>query len=359
MRLLLLFTFLLSFNALNAQGLFPFLDNIGYLRSFENGYSKQLDYLPPTEYKYNQNLIVFRDHKRDLFVYDGKKKHFLNNTAVRYELGLNSVTWNIGPILFHWENGRRKTLSNFADYYAVSDSLVVFIDSRDNSIKAHYKDSIYLVTYSLEELTLPQNIGPTTFGFKGPGEVQYIFDRGKITEIGSSQFSFSYASGYGFSVFNDPINQSFALYENGEIFNIEAVQIPSYKAGNNFAVYLDQNRNLMYYEDGDLKKISNYSPDFYEVKDSIVVWGETNLFFMYDGEQVTQICNYIPEEYKLSNKTVAFRNVMGGVSVCNYGTTKEVTKVFKAEFDVNANIVRVETSKGNFLFYQNGKSYDY
>lgn len=359
MRYVFTLALLLQFFNLTAQNHFPFLDNIGYLRSYENGKSKQLEFLPPTEVKYNQNIIVYKDHKRDLFVYDGEKKHFLNNTAVRYELGLNSVTWNIGPILFHWDNGKTKILNKFANYYAVSDSLVVFIDSRDNSLKAHYNDSTYLLTWSLDDLNLPQNIGPTTFGFKGPGEVQYIFDRGKIIEIGSSQYSFSYASGYGFSVFNDPINQSFALYENGEIFNIETVQISSYKAGNNFAAYQDQNGNLMYYSDGELTKISNYAPDFYEVKDSIVVWGETNLFFMYDGEKVTQICNYIPEEYKISNRTVAFRNVMGGVSVCNYGSTKEISKVFEAPFEVNANVVRVETSMGNFLFYEDGSTYDY
>ena len=354
----LLLLLLLSMSC-HAQKVFPFLDNIGYLRSFENGYSKQLDYLVPTEVKFNQNIIAFKDHKRDLFVYNGEKKYFLNNTSSRYELGLNSVTWNIGPILFHWDNGKSKILSNFADEYLVSDSLVVFIDTRDNSLKAHYKDSVYLVTYSLEGLKLPSNIGPTTFGFKGPGEVQYIFDRGKITEIGSSQFSFTYASGYGFSVFNDPINQSFALYERGEIYNIEEIQIPSYKAGNNFAVYLDQNENLMYYEDGDLKKISNYSPDFYKVKDSLVVWGETNLFFVYDGEKVSQIANYIPEEYKISNKTLAFRDVMGGVSVFTEGKTHEVSKVYLAEFEVNGNAVRVETSKGNFLFWQNEKEFNY
>ena len=53
-----------------SQDVFPFTTNLGFFKSFENGYEKQLDFLAPTEVKFSEKLIVYKDHKRDLFVYN-------------------------------------------------------------------------------------------------------------------------------------------------------------------------------------------------------------------------------------------------------------------------------------------------
>lgn len=350
-----LFT-LLSFS----QDVFPFTTNLGFFKSFENGYEKQLDFLAPTEVKFSEKLIVYKDHKRDLFVYNKEHgKVFLANTATKYEIGFNHVAWSVGPILSMWVDGKRKHLTNFGRDFIVSDSLVVYVDRRDNALRAYYNDSIYDVFYGLNDISLPKKLGVNTFGFQGLGGVNYIFDKGKITEIGVALTPIDYESGTGFSAFNDPDHQTFALYEKGRIMDLETMRVPEYKATNEFVIYLDNNGNLMHYKDGSIKKLSNYSPDTYTANDNIVVWTEAGLFFLYDGNKIYEIGNFIPEDYKLTNEILAYRNVLGGVSAFYKGKETKITNIFQAPFEVNGNTVKIEVSAGNYIFWKDGKEWEF
>lgn len=349
-----------STSLLFGQDVFPFITNLGFFKSFENGYQNQLDFLAPTQIKYSEKLIAYKDHKRDLFVYTKEHgKVFLSNTATDYQIGYNLMAWSVGPILSMWVDGKRKHLSNFGRDFIVSDSLVVYVDRRDNALRAYYNDSIYDVFYGLNDISLPKKLGVNTFGFEGQGGVNYIFDKGKIIEIGVVLTSIDYESGTGFSVFNDPDHQTFALYENGEILDLESIRVPDYKATNNFVVYLDNNKNLMYYKNGVIKKLSNYSPDIYKANDNIVVWTEAGLFFLFDGKQTYEIGNFVPDDYKLTNEILAFRNVMGGVSVFYEGKETKITNIYQAPFEVNGNTVKIELSTGNFLFWKDNKEWQF
>ncbi|RYM32317.1 hypothetical protein ERX46_13610 [Brumimicrobium glaciale] len=351
----LLILILISFQ-LNAQRVFPLLDNRDYFKSFHEGQTRQLDYLKPIDYKYSEEIIAFIDNKSDLNVYDGREKEKLTGLANDYKLGMNMVAWNTGPIVSVWDNGRTVTLTRFGRDYEVSDSLVVFEDRRDNAVRVYYKGEIHDLYYSISDVYLPQYIGSNTVAFRGNGDVHYAFIGGKIVELGVFNDQIEFAAGANLVAFNDPFNQSFAVAFRNQVLDVEPTMVKSYKAGYDQFVYTDRNGNLKAYIDGGLTTLSSF-PNFYEVFRDMVVWGENGVLYTYNNGTRYEIANYIPDEYKIRAGIVAFRNLNGGVSVFHNNQVEIVSNLTGAPFEVNGNTVRVQVSRGNYVFFKNGFTY--
>ncbi len=353
-----LFLFLLFSTWSVAQDVFPWIDNIGYMRSFQDGKRVQIEFLEPMDYKYSEKIIAYIDNKRDFFVWDGEQKEKLASLVNGYQIGYNMVAWNTGPMLFVWDSGRKKELTRFGRNYQVTDSLVVFEDLRDNAIRVYFNDTIYDLFYSVEKPVFPKAVGSNSVAFVGNGGVHYAFISGKIVEIGVINDRVTYSAGANKVAFNDPFHQSFACAHATEVVDVETIMIQDYQAGWDIVAYRDLNDNLKCYMNDDIIELSNYSAREYTVFRDMVVWNETGQLFVFDGKRKYEVANYIPEEYKIRDGIVAFRNLNGGVSVFDNGEVKVVSNLMNAPFEVNGNTVRVQTNRGNFLFYRNGETWN-
>lgn len=339
-----------------AQKVFPFVNNINQFKSFYEGQSTQLDYLRPIDIKFSEEIIAFIDNKSDLIVYDGKEKEKLSGLANDYKIGIEIVAWNSGPVVSVWDNGQKQTLTRFGRRYEVSDSLVVFEDIRDNAVKVYYQGKIHDLYYSVSDLNFPQQIGSNTVAFRGNGNVDYAFIAGKIIEIGVFNEFVNYAPGANLVAFNDPFNQSFAVAFKNEVLDFEPTMVQSYKTGYDMVVYLDRNENLKGYTGGKLFTMSSFA-SFYEVFRNMVVWGENGVFYTHYKGKRYEIANYIPQEYKIRDGIIAFRNLNGGVSVFHNNKVEIISNLSGASFEVNGNTVKVQVNKGNFIFFKNGFTY--
>jgi len=357
MRLFTTIFLVLTFSSLYGQNVFPYIDNIGYMRSFQNGKAVQIEYLEPRDVKFSEKIIAFIDNKRDFFVFDGEKKEMLASLVNGYQIGYNLCAWNTGPILSVWDSGKKRELTRFGRNYQVSDSIVVFEDLRDNAIRVYYNDSIYNLFYSVDVPMFPQAIGSNSVAFVGNGNIHYAFISGKIVEIGVINDQVSYSAGANKVAFNDPFHQSFACAHATEIVDIESIMIQDYQAGWDIVAYRDLNDQLMLYKNDGIIELSNYSARNYQVFRNMVVWDEAGLLFVYDGnlKQKFEVANYIPVDYKIRDGIVAFRNLNGGVSVYDNGEVKVISNLQNAPFEVNGSMVRVQVNRGNFDFYQNGE----
>lgn len=329
---------------------------MNYFKSFYEGSTRQLDYLKPIDYKYSEEIIAYIDNKSDLYVYDGVEKEKLSGLANDYKIGINMVAWNTGPIVSVWDNGQKQTLTQFGGNYEISDSLVVFEDRRDNAVRVYYKGEIHDLYYSVTDLFFPQYIGSNTVVFLGNGNVHYAFIQGKIVEIGVFNEPIKYAAGGNLVAFNDPFNQTFAVAFRHQILDVEPTMVQSYKAGYDQFIYLDRNNNLKGYIDGELITLSTYASS-YEVYRDMVVWVENGVLYTFNRGTRYEIANYVPEEYKIREGIVAFRNLNGGVSVFHNNQVEIVSNLSGAPFEVNGNTVRVQVNKGNYIFFKNGFTY--
>lgn len=336
----------------------PFVDFNNYFRTFYKNAFRQLEFQPVRSFEGSDNLIAYIDFKGDFKIYDGESTQMLSNQLVSYKLGDNLLAWNIGPTLFCLHNGKRELLTTFANRYLVSDSLIVYEDLRFNSIMVRKGNENKMIYQSISEPTMPDKIGDNILVFKDNGDFYKIFWRDSIYDFAVYTKAILFECGRDIVCFNDPINQSFTVFDNGQFLDLESVYAKKYKAGRGFVVYEDIQGNLWYYANGEKEQLSSFGSSDWTVQDDLVIWNENNFIYtLYNGTK-TQILNYAPTEFQVKNKSYVFRNFMGGVSVLYEGKVIELTKQMNAKFQIYGNTVLLELFNRSYIVFNEGKTYE-
>jgi len=86
-----------------------------------------------------------------------------------------------------------------------------------------------------------------------------------------------------------------------------------------------------------------------------VIWGENNYLFTYVNDEKIQVANFIPNTWEIKNNTIAYRNIMGGVSAMVNGVNHEITLLADSEFKIYGNSVLVKLFNNSHLVLSDGK----
>ena len=131
---ILLFTMLTS----NAQNLGAFKDRNDYFVVFDEGQLIKLEYVLISLFYVKNNCVPYVDTRGDFMIYWNKKKTKVSPQVDNIIATDNLVAFAAGPILKVWEGGETTLLTMNAGRYRASDSLVIYEDTRDNSIHVYY-----------------------------------------------------------------------------------------------------------------------------------------------------------------------------------------------------------------------------
>lgn len=356
MKNLLVGTFLIVSLFTQAQGVVPFVDFNRWFRTYENGMAKTIDMQEIKGYKGGDNIVAYIDIRGNLRVYDGKDRHEISNMNVEFQISDNLLAWNVGTTLQMWNAGRSKVLSYFAGQYIVKDNMVVFMDTRYNSMIVSYEGVEYPLQTSTTDLLLINSpkIGENIMVFADNGGLYKIFYKGQTHEIGVWNGDIDAKSGTDIVAFNDPNTRTFAVFDQGRFVDVEDQFVKSYKAGRGFAVYEDVGGNLKMYRNGQVSQLSSY-PGKWDVVDDIVVYENNGFTFCDVNGTSVQAANFKISDFKIKNATLAFRNMMGGVSAVVDGKVTEITNMPNAEFEIYGNSVLVSLPAKSYLVFSKGK----
>ncbi|MCE2711374.1 MAG: hypothetical protein LW688_02410 [Cryomorphaceae bacterium] len=158
-----------------AQKVIPFVDFNFYFRTFENENFRQLEFQQIKEYKAGDDLVAYIDTRGNLRVYDGNERQDISNMNVQYQVSDHLLAYNIGPTLNIWDAGKLKTLTYFASDYVVKDSMVVFKDTRFNTVNVYWNKQITELYRMTGDLAMPEAIGDNILAFKDNGNFFKIF----------------------------------------------------------------------------------------------------------------------------------------------------------------------------------------
>lgn len=355
MRILFFFLFTASFA--QAQ-IAPFIDFNGYFRTFYKNNFRQIEMQRIQSFNASDNLVAYIDNRGDFKIYNGEKVIPLTNMNVEYKMSDDQLAWNIGPGVFYLKDEKPFLLTGFGRNYAVSDSLVVFEDTRFNTVNVVYHDSVYQLFQTTGDLYMPDIVGDNIIAFKDNGDFYKIFWRGKIYDLGVWMQGIDFNAGTDVVAFNDPTQKTFSVFEGGGFADLEQMYVKKYKSGRDFVVYEDLNSNLWYYKKGNKVALTNFTASFWEVKDDIVVWGENNMVYTYAEGEKMKITTYMPKDYQLKNGVFAFRNIMGGVSAFMNGRVFEITNQQDAGYTIYGNLVLVSLFNQSFIVFKNGQKYE-
>lgn len=353
--LLVLFLALGSFGF--SQKVVPLIDFNGYFKSFQNGFFRQIEFQRIKNYEYGDNVVGYIDNRGNLRVFDGTKPKDLANIECEYEVSDNLLCWKIASTLNLWDAGNLRTLTYFAGTYTVKDSMVVFVDTRFNSLNVYYDGEVKEIYASVTELSGPDYVGENIIAYRDNGNVYNVFWRGNTYELDAWHDLIHFEGGTDILAFNDPMTGTFAIFENGQFLDVEMYHVNDYKAGNGFVVYEDQSGNLIHYGKGKTQTLTNFGASFWEVKDNVVIWGENGFTYAFVDGQKIELARYEPEDYELKNNVIAFRNLMGGVSFLYNGKVHEITNQMESEYSIHGNGLLVELFNNSFIYFTEGRKF--
>lgn len=204
---------------------------------------------------------------------------------------------------------------------------------------------------------MPDVVGENIVAFRDNGNFNKVFWKGQIYELDVWHEKYPYSAGTDILAFNDPINGTFAIFENGEFLDVEDFRMNSYKAGRGFVVYENVNNDLMMYKDGETAKLTNFGADFYDVKDDVVIWTENGFTYGYSNGQKFELAKIIVTNYEIKNNVIVFRNMIGGVDALIDGKLKNLTTLQNVNFTIHGDAVLLESFNKTFSLHIDGREY--
>ncbi|MES2587640.1 MAG: hypothetical protein V4622_01595 [Bacteroidota bacterium] len=358
MKNYLLLLSLLVFGKSYSQ-LAPFTDYNRYFKTFYKNSFRQLEFQQVKSFDATDNLIAYIDARGDFKVYNGESTQTLTNQNVSYKISDAQLAWNIGPTLFSLNKDKKELITTFGNNYETSDSLIVYEDTRFNTVSVKIKSKIIQLYQVTGDLYMPTKIGDNTVVFKDNSDFYKIYWNEKIFDYAVYTRPIEFSCGMNVVCFNDPINQTFAVFDKGEILDVEPMFVKKHRAARNFVAYEDQQGNLWYYSNGQKEQLSNFSVSDWNATDDIVYWNENNIFYAYVNGEKKKICSFIPKDYKVKNNTIVYRNNMGGISIFADNKTTELTNQLDCTYSIYGNTVLVELFNKSFLVYNEGKIFEY
>lgn len=356
-----LFLVILIFPFLSwSQALLPFTDFNNFFHCYVDGYFQQVEYQAVSGLTIGDELIVYYNSQNDLKLFDGKQTRKITSQIVEYKVSDHLLGWNIGPNINYMENGEGHVLTAFGGNYVVTDSLVVFQETRYKTVNVVYKGKVIQLYQSTAEMYMPEVIGDNIIVFRDMGNIFKVFWRGEIFELGAwnGYSKVEFAAGTDMVAFNDPNSRTFAVFENGEFLDVEDIHVPKYKVARGFVIYEDVQGNLNYYGKGTKAELASFFQSW-EAKDDVVVWGESNSTYTWSKGEKKQICNYIAKEIILKNDVIAFKTNVGGVGSYINGVFKELTILPNVEFLINGHCVLAQLANRSVIVRSGNELYRY
>jgi hypothetical protein len=342
----------------SAQGIVPTLDFNNYFVSFQDGFFRPIEIQPIVSYKAGDEIVAYIDTRGNLKIYDGNERIDVTTLNVDYQVSDHLMAYRIAQGLRMWDAGKFTVLTNFGREFIVRDSLIVFEDTRYQSINVYWNQKIESLVTITNGLSMNASVGENLVVYKDNSNTYFVYWFGQKFEIGTyNEEILNFQLGTDIMCFKDPYSQSFFVFDRGNFIELESFPIKNYKAGRGFVVYEDMNGNLWHYQNGEKTALSNFSTEFWDVKDDICVWMENSYFFAFTKGKRIQVATYQPQAYLLKNNVLAFRNIIGGVSALVDGRIEEITNFPQSDFEIYGNKVLVKLPNQTSVVYMNGKLY--
>jgi len=353
--------FLLSgFFDLAAQQLAAYHDNQRRFFIFDGGRTLQAEYLPAKDFSIGGTCLLYTDSKSHLKMYYGGTISTLEVSTPSNFVALDYLAvYNIGGIVKIIENGKVTTISTNAVQYQADDSLVTFYDSNQELLAAYYKGTIHILEDGLA--------GRTVAGFQsGDNLVAYVSSRTRDFKIfyhGENRTIEPFLSGGIFKAGRDIVayvnlsDNKFRIFSNGEVFLAEEFKPESWKMGDGIAAYVDNTGSFKFFEGGETEIISSFPPDFYLVRNRLVIYGEQGYFKVWFNNRSYTLESFVPAEWKADWNTIVYRDLNKNVKIFSKGISKILTYDLAESVDLYRDLVVVNKGMNNYNVYYKGKKY--
>ncbi|MDA3893235.1 MAG: hypothetical protein PF517_16355 [Salinivirgaceae bacterium] len=357
MRLLLTLLLLAFISGVFSQNIAGFSDYQNKFYVFDDGNIRQLEYQPVKEFEVGDKCLAYVTNGDHFKAYYNHITYDISLLVSSYKVTDNLITYQIGTQLYVFEDGVKRLLSKFVGNYLAGDSLVVFFDTENYYFQAYYNGKIiYLEDGLLFANAAFFKVGANILGYIDAYQNFKVFYQGKTYELEQTPNIIA-KLGRNIMAYIDPMTGFLKVFYEGEVFEQETFKPKSFQVGYEKVAYVTNMGDFKLFDNGETYDIASYKPDFYELKDEMLVYHLQNqLFAFYKGEQYL-IESFIPASYEISDNTIAYLNQNGFLKLFQNGEVITLSYEKINEYKVHRNVVIYNEGMNTTKIYYNGKTY--
>jgi hypothetical protein len=341
----------------NSQNITAFSDVNGKLYLFDSGITKMIEYQKVTNLQIANNYIAYTDSQGNYWtMWDGEKIRLSQGPTELIESN-NILTATYTSILKVVDNGKIKTLTAYVNSFSSGDSIVVFQDRLGGNLKYYYQGDIVEFAQVIGDFSFsPDQVGSNVFAYDDGAGNYYAFSNKQFYLLFSSNQYPTFSASLNVIAYNDFENNSFSMFKQGSIVDIESEYALKYKAGHDFVYYQDQSETEKVYFNGESSELG-YDLQELTVYDSIITFKEADYFKVWYKNEIHTIYNTVVNEPQVDGGIVAYRNNNNGVSAFFRGKEIEITKQRVSNFWLNGNTIVLQLSPSSYAIWWNDKLY--
>ncbi len=296
---------------------------------WDNGYVRKIEYLVPVKTAIGRSAIGYLDNSRSFKIYHRGGATKINDgfTNSIYATD-NLIGYKNTNSLFVWENGKITQLSGMVGDFKIGDSVVLFFDGIQSQYEAYYNGEIYPIE-----------------GFLGGTSSEYLFavDTSRNISISNSQ---SIESGQlpsakasdNIAAYVNYAGQ-FRIFFHGNIIDQEPYLVKSFDVGRNTVAYVDINAQFRVFHNSNTRLLDDFPPENYAAGDDLVAYvGSDNNFKIFYNDSVYTI-GYFQPNFTVGDHVVAFEDGSGYFKVFYKGTVYTLESYYPDDYVVAYNSV--------------------
>lgn len=337
-----------------------FNDNLNQFWIFEAGMFNQIEDDEILDFQVGGTLVAYLDHSSDFKIYQyGKVQTLLEVAQVEYTATDYLLGYSLFDTLFVYDDEKITKLSSDCEEYIVMDSLIVWKTKKEKDLHVYYKGLETIIATGLTNFKFMRHMaGDNLFAFVNPSTKEFtVFYMGEIHVLDSYAEQMIYQAGSDILAYTDVRDQMFNVYYKGDIIELDPYQPAGFQVGDQIMAYIDNQKDLKFFEDGKLKYITS-EPAFYEVKDHVLVYEEQGSFKTVCKGQVYIIEQYIPQPYYLDVNTIAYLEHNESIRVFQNCEHIMANKVDVVEFNMVRDIIVYAENEDEIKVYFNGEVYE-
>ncbi|HQV39535.1 MAG TPA: hypothetical protein PLS92_08820 [Flavobacteriales bacterium] len=355
--------FMIGLTGIHAQSVVPVITSYGRLVVFQKGAFQEVDARKPQALFPSGDRLAYLTDAGDLKLFaDGKVTTLQGGEPVQVGMSKYLLAWRTGPSLRIPAAGGSKILCRSVGRFTVSDSIIAFHDQMQQTLSAYWNGrAVPIADVLMTSEDVVWKSGSNTLLLYDLGHRRVLlFYRGRVSVLCNGDDPSRSETGGDMVAYMDEYDDTFRVFNKGDDYEVEPFAPASFQVGNGLVAYVNSSGSFKSFQGGRVWDISDFAPDEYWARDSVVVFREGDLFKVFSGGAVQTLERTMPAQWKVSGGMIAWLDVSGVVQLFHNGERITVSKESGiSQFDLFPDAVSFMSNSGATKVWWSGKLYDH
>lgn len=358
-RLLIIVLLFLS-SAAYGQNIAVFEDDRRHLYVFENDMIKKIEFIPVYKYYYGKDYVAYINNRYEFKLYYKGRKYLILPMAPDTIIANDYLLGYVQASQLGIFDGKvSRTLQTWIENsYFLGDSLFVFVDN-------------FRILYAFQngnkteiERWIPDNFqfwsSDNTLAYISNQEELIVLDHAGQKHVIENFKPKIISVGRNIVAYNDYIG-NFKIWNQGNLETLENYYVTGIHTGNDFAVYQTNLNNWMGYYNGIKTELLSVLPLSYTIKRNVMVYSDQarNFYIYYKGEKI-KLENFTPRKFLIDDDILVYQDLYGRLKGVIDGKRINITDQIVLDYELcNKTVVYYEIGPAQKKVWNDGKVYTF